>query len=183
MSRTFNELGKGSPSLSGVGVVESVITIRQSDFGRPLAAVDLPRVGVVTPALGGTGRGHLIAGLQRLTSTQLVLEVLAWGAFLADLLPGIAVGVAPGEDTQISTPLRYAPFRIIEVLDKGFTAEVNASFAAMVAVAGRGSPCQPRHRVAPATACKQKLATTSIARVRPPDVLNAGTVWLPFPTF
>lgn len=29
MSRTFNELGKGSPSLSGVGVVESVITTLQ----------------------------------------------------------------------------------------------------------------------------------------------------------
>lgn len=96
----------------------------------------------VTPVAMGSGQdptdsavqaGHLIAALQRLTNTQLVLEVLAWEALLADSRPGIAVGVAPGEDTQLSTPLRYAPFRTIEVLDKRFTAEVKAPFAALQA--------------------------------------------------
>ena len=241
LTSSLVDLGKGSPQLAGVGIVEASFGVSQSDFGRPVRAMTLTLTGTSTPVQGGEGRvnvlwndeliesvpltdestfnvsmavtgakirrdnsvtlqleylprggecslaelparldidgeastisatagrsatgfdmfpqaltsstpvafgsaqsaddsvvqaGQILAGLQRLSSREIKVSLLDWAEFVADPRPGLAVGVGPGEDTEIATPLRYAPFRTVDVDDNTLTAEVAGSFAAFQA--------------------------------------------------
>ena len=60
LTSSLADLGKPSPSLSGVGIVESTFGVSQSDFGRSVSAVTLDLVGTATPVQGGEGRVNVL---------------------------------------------------------------------------------------------------------------------------
>lgn len=75
----------------------------------------------------------VLAGLQSLTPRVIQPQLLDFDAFLADSRPGIAIGVGPGQDGPLQTPLRYAPFRVVDGQTQQLSVQVAGSFAALQA--------------------------------------------------
>lgn len=84
-------------------------------------------------ALSMVQAGALLVGLQRISDSPVVIDLMSWSSFVAAEIPGVAIGLSEDEASQVNTPLRLAPFRTIDADQQRFSAEVNGSFAALQA--------------------------------------------------
>lgn len=85
------------------------------------------------PAVSMVQAGTLLVGLQRMSDSPVVVDLMPWSSFVATETPGVATGLSEDDASQINTPLRLAPFRTIDADQQSFSAEVNGSFAALQA--------------------------------------------------